>query len=104
MDLSLDKIKEKAIEAINSAKDLKDLDDLKVSLFGKKGEITAIMQKFKELGDEERKELGKAVNIAKTTIEEHIKSQQKKFADKILTEKLKREAIDVTLPSKRINL
>ena len=104
MDLSLDKIKEKAIESINSAKDLKDLDDLKVSLFGKKGEITAIMQKFKELGDEERKELGKAVNVAKTAIEEHIKAQQKKFADKILIEKLKREAIDVTLPSKKINL
>ena len=104
MDISLDKIREKAIESINSAKSLKDLDDLKVSLFGKKGEITAIMQRFKELGDEERKELGKAVNIAKTTIEEHIREQQKKFADLILTEKLKREAIDVSLPSKKIDL
>ena len=104
MDISLDKIKEKAIESINSAKSLKDLDELKVSLFGKKGEITAIMQKFKELGEEERKELGKAVNVAKTSIEEHIRNQQKKFSDMILNEKLKKETIDVTLPSKKINL
>ena len=104
MEISLEKIKERAIENISKAKDLKDLDNVKVSLFGKKGEITAIMQKFRELGDEEKKELGKAVNIVKNTIEEHIKNRQKTFSDEVLTEKLKREAIDVTLPSKKVNL
>ncbi|MBO6134208.1 MAG: phenylalanine--tRNA ligase subunit alpha [Lachnospiraceae bacterium] len=104
MDINLDKIKDKAIESIDNASDLKALDDIRVSYFGKKGEITAIMQRFKELKDEERKELGKAINLVKSAIEDEIKLRQKKFTEKILGEKLKREAIDVTLPSKKVNI
>lgn len=104
MDINIDKIKSDALASIESARDAKDLDDIRVSYLGKKGEITAIMQRLRELKDEEKKEIGKAINIAKNAIEEKIRARQKKFSDMLLSEKLKREAIDVTLPSKKISI
>lgn len=104
MNEHIENLKKLAIEKINSAKDLKDLDEIRINYFGKKGEITSIMQKFKELTAEEKKELGLAVNSAKETIESYIREKQKKFSELILNEKLKREAIDVSLPSKKIDI
>lgn len=102
--INIEELKEKAISKIKEATSLKDLDDIKVSYFGKKGEITAIMQSFKDMAAEDRKELGKIINDAKVAIDDLIKERQKKFNAAVLNEKLKREAIDVTLPSKKVGL
>ena len=102
--INIEELKEKAISKIKEATSLKDLDDIKVSYFGKKGEITAIMQSFKDMAAEDRKELGKIINDARQSIDDLIKERQKKFNAAVLNEKLKREAIDVTLPSKKIGL
>ena len=102
--INIEELKEKAISKIKEATSLKELDDIKINYFGKKGEITAIMQTFKDIAAEDRKELGKIINDARVAIEELIKDRQKKFNDVVLNEKLKREAIDVTLPSKKVGL
>ncbi len=102
--INIDELKEKALNRIKEAASLKELDDIKVNYFGKKGEITAIMQTFKDMAAEDRKELGKIINDAKIAIDDLIKERQKKFNAAVLNEKLKREAIDVTLPSKKVNI
>ena len=102
--INIEELKEKALNKIKEAKDLKDLDDIRVFYFGKKGEITAIMQSFKDMSAEERKKLGSIINDAKQSIEDLIRDRQKKFNDAILNEKLKHESIDVTLPSKKVGL
>lgn len=102
--INIEELKNKALESINNAKSLKDLDDIRVNYFGKKGEITQLMQSFKDMAAEERKEFGKIVNEARQSIEELIKDKHTKFNELIINEKLKREAIDVTLPSKKTGL
>ncbi len=102
--INIDELKEKALNRIKEAASLKELDDIKVNYFGKKGEITAIMQTFKDMAAEDRKELGKIINDAKIAIDDLIKERQKKFNATVLNEKFKREAIDVTLPSKKVNI
>lgn len=102
--INIDELKEKALNRIKEAASLKELDDIKVNYFGRKGEITAIMQTFKDMAAEDRKELGKIINDAKIAIDDLIKERQKKFNAAVLNEKLKREAIDVTLPSKKVNI
>ena len=102
--INIDELKSKAIEGIKNAKSLKDLDDIRVNYFGKKGEITAIMQSFKDMAAGERKTLGKVVNDARESIENLIKDKQTKFNEAILNEKLKLESIDVSLPSKKVGL
>ena len=102
--INIEELKEKAINKIKEATSLKDLDEIKVNYFGKKGEITTIMQSFKDMAAEERKKLGQVINDAKQLIEELIRDKQKKFNSAILNEKLKHESIDVTLPSKKVEL
>ena len=102
--INIEELKNKAIESINKAKSLKDLDDIRVSYFGKKGEIKSIMQSFKEMAAEERKEFGKVVNDARQSIEELIKEKHTRLNTAILNEKLKLESIDVSLPSKKVNI
>ena len=104
MDINIENLKAKAIETIEKAKDLKDLDEIRIAYLGKKGEITSIMQKFKELHAEEKKALGMKINTVKDAIETHIRERQAKFNELVLNEKLKHEAIDVTLPSKKIDI
>ena len=104
MDINIEKLKQKAIETIEKAKNLKDLDEIRIAYLGKKGEITFMMQKFKELTPDERKTLGMKINTVKDAIERQIKDRQAKFNEFALTEKLKQESIDVTLPSKKVDL
>ena len=102
--VNIEELKNKAIERIKNAKSIKDLEDIKINYFGKKGEITAIMQTFKNMSADERREIGKIINDARQAIEEHIKNSQSRFNAAILDEKLKSESIDVTLPSKKIGI
>lgn len=92
------KIKEEAIEKIKSVKSLKELDDIKVFYFGKKGTITSIMQSFKDMTNDERKEIGLIINDARESINNFIKEKTDKFNDEIFEAKMKKETIDVSLP------
>lgn len=102
--INIEELKKKAIESINEAKSLKDLDDIRSNYFGKKGEITSIMQTFKDMAAEDRKELGKIINDARQSIEDLIKDRHEKFNAAVLNEKLKRESIDVSLPAKKVGV
>jgi phenylalanyl-tRNA synthetase alpha subunit len=57
MKEQLKAIEAKAREELSKASDLKSLDEIRVKFLGKKGEITSIMQQFKEM-KAEGKELG----------------------------------------------
>ena len=44
MKEQLNAIYEKAVESIKNAEQLKDIDDIKVKILGKKGELTGILK------------------------------------------------------------
>lgn len=102
--VNLSEIKKNATALINNAKNLKDLDDIRVKFFGKKGEITLIMQRFRDLSPEERKTLGKEVNDVRAEIENLLNEKKTSFENELLNVKLKKEEIDVTLPGKGTKL
>ena len=58
-------IKASALEEIANAKDLKEINDLKVKYLGKKGELTSVLRGMGELSPEERPVIGELVNYAK---------------------------------------
>ena len=101
---NIEELKEKAIDSINNAKSLKDLEDIRVNYFGKKGEITSLMQHFKDMATEDRKKFGQIINDAKKSIDDLIKERCDSFNSLVLNEKLKKESIDVSLPAKKIGL
>ncbi len=101
MKEKLAQLRADALAEISSAKALDNLNDLRVKLLGKKGELTALLKSMKDVPPEERPAFGQLVNDARASIEEKLEEARKKLSDRLLEERIKEEQIDVTLPSKR---
>ena len=101
MKEKLEAIKAEALAKIESANDLDALNDIKVAVLGKKGELTAVLKSMKDVPAEERPMVGQMVNDARTAIEEKLEEKKTNIARLLRTEKMKRETIDVTLPGKK---
>ncbi|MBQ4057497.1 MAG: phenylalanine--tRNA ligase subunit alpha [Lachnospiraceae bacterium] len=101
MKEKLEAIKAEALAKIESANDLDALNDIKVAVLGKKGELTAVLKSMKDVPAEERPMVGQMVNDARTAIEEQLEEKKTNIARLLRTEKMKRETIDVTLPGKK---
>ena len=101
MKEKLEAIKTEALAKIESAKDLDSLNDIKVAVLGKKGELTAVLKGMKDVPAEERPAVGQMVNDTRSAIEEKLEEERTKITRMLRTEKMKRETIDVTLPGKK---
>ncbi len=93
-------IKELTIEKLNKTSDLKELEEIRVEILGKKGELTSILKGMGGLSSEERPIIGQLANEVRTSIEEKINSIKKSLLAKEQEIKLKAEKIDVTMPGK----
>ncbi len=102
MKEKLETIKKQAKERIEEIKDLQALNELKVKILGKKGELTEILRGMKDLSPEERPIIGSLVNTVRDEIEGTIKSAEELLKQKELEEKINKEKIDITLPSSKI--
>ena len=100
--MNLNEIKTKMLEELNKAENIKELNDLKVSYQGKKGIITELMSKMKDLNPEERKTFGMEVNDVRNSFNEIYETKLKEINEKELNEKLEKDAIDITLPATKI--
>jgi phenylalanyl-tRNA synthetase alpha chain len=96
----LDELVRKAEAAVAEAGDLAALDQVRVRLLGKKGELTARMQTLGGLPPEQRREAGKVINTAKQAVQQLLESRQDTLQEAELHAKLAQEAIDVTLPGR----
>lgn len=104
MEKEIVEIKENSIKEITNCKEQKELNDLKVKYLGKKGELTAVLRGMGKLTPEERPVIGSLVNQVRDELEILIQQKEKEFKRKELEKKLETENIDVTEPSKRVNL
>ncbi len=99
---SVNKLKVEAIQLVQSAGDLSELEQLRVSLLGKKGRLTLALKDLKSAPPEERKALGALLNSAKTELETLFSSQQAGLSSALASKKLESEWIDVTLPAQAV--
>lgn len=102
MKEKLEEISIRAKEKIANIKDMQSLNDLRVKVLGKKGELTEILRGMKDLSAEERPVVGNLVNKVKEDIESSIEKAEKLLKQKELEKKLEEEKIDITLPSSKI--
>ena len=98
------KIKEQSIKSIKEAKSLKELSDLKVKYLGKKGALTTLLRGMGKLAPEERPIIGGLVNEVRDELNEKFEQKEKELKHEELQKRLETENIDVTEPSKKINL
>ena len=91
-----------ALAEIESAATPEALEELRVRLLGRKGEITAQLKALGSLPPEERPAAGKAVNQAKNAISAAIAARKQALSDRRLDKELSGGGIDVTLPGRGI--
>ena len=97
----LQAIKEEAITKIKNAEDMDILNEIRVEILGKKGQLTEVLKGMKDVAPEERPKVGQLVNDTRKAIEEKMEEVREKLAAKAREAKLKAEVIDVTLPAKK---
>ena len=101
MKSKLQKIREEAVRQIEEAKELNALNDVRVSVLGKKGELTAVLKGMKDVKPEDRPMVGQLVNETREAIERTLEETKKKLESAELEHRLEKEVIDVTLPAKQ---
>lgn len=95
---SVERAKEKAAKSIELAASLDALEQLRIMLLGKKGEITLLMKELGKLSAEERRSLGALLNQIKKELEELFELRKEALSSAAVKDQLEREWIDVTLP------
>lgn len=102
MNEQLEQIKTEALNRIGTCSTLEELNDLRISLLGKKGSLTLVMKEMKNLTPKERPAFGQLVNDAKKTVEVAIDESRNRIQEELLFKRLSSEVIDVTLPGKKV--
>ena len=87
------------IEKIDS---LYKLNEFKIKYLSKKGIVSALSNKMKDLTNEEKKIYGKELNEFKNNITSKLEILKDNFEQIELNKKLESEKIDVTLPATKI--
>ncbi|MBO4808068.1 MAG: phenylalanine--tRNA ligase subunit alpha [Lachnospiraceae bacterium] len=101
MKEKLEQIKAKALQQITESDSLDKLNDVRVMILGKKGELTDVLKSMKDVAPEDRPKVGQMVNDARAEIEEKLEAAVKKMEAAAREAKMKAEVIDVTLPAKK---
>lgn len=101
MQERLYEIRKRAKEMISSGESPERLNEIKVAILGKKGELTTIMKSLKDVAPEDRPKVGQMINEVRSEIEEQLDEANARMLAQLREAKLKAEVIDVTLPAKK---
>src|ERR671911_2063799 len=94
----IDELKSEALSAVAAADSTAVLEDVRVRYLGRSAEITEIKKTIGSLPPEDRKEVGRAANLASREIEEALRARTDELAAGEREARLRTEAVDVTLP------
>ncbi|MBT8092735.1 MAG: phenylalanine--tRNA ligase subunit alpha [Gammaproteobacteria bacterium] len=101
---SLSELMDQAARAVDAATDLAALDAVRVSLLGKKGQLTLRLKALSELPVADRPAAGQAINKAKQDVQQRISARRAALESAALEERLAADALDVTLPGRGLSL
>lgn len=104
MKEKLEQIRERALSQIKNCDSADKLNELKVSILGKKGELTDLLKAMRDVAPEERPKVGQMVNEARAEIEKVLEESRARIEKAVREAKMKAEVIDVTLPASRAEL
>ncbi len=104
MKEQLELIKSNALAALDAAGTPAALEELRVKLLGKKGELTAVLKMMGKLSPEERPVMGQLANAVRAEIEAKLEERKAAINAAVLEAKLAAESIDVTIPGEAVEL
>ena len=102
--MNIEDIKKDLEKELESIKDLKELNELHIKYLSKKGIITELNSKIKDVPNDKKKEFGMEVNSLRTYFNEKYNALKDKFDAEELNKKLESESIDISLPSTKVSI
>ena len=104
MKAKLDQIREQALAQIKNCENMDKLNEIRVSILGKKGELTSVLKSMKDVAPEDRPKVGQWVNETRQEIETVMDEAKSRMEKAVREAKMKAEVIDVTLPAKKAEI
>lgn len=104
MKARLEAIREKVVSQVKACDSAEKLNEIRVAVLGKKGELTDLLKSMREVAPEERPKVGQMVNETRTEIERILEEHKARIEKALREAKLKAEVIDVTLPAPRAQM
>ena len=95
----LERIRTEALKGLASAEDEKSVEEIRVKVLGKKGELTAILKQMGSLPAEERPAAGREANMVRSEIEKALSDALDSVRKKMRDRRLAEETVDVRLRS-----
>jgi phenylalanyl-tRNA synthetase alpha chain len=78
----------------------KEIEELRIKYLGKKGEVTALFEEFRNVLPEQKREFGQKLNVLKNAVQSKIDSLKENIAEKGAT----KTSCDLTKPGDRMDL
>jgi phenylalanyl-tRNA synthetase alpha chain len=100
----LEQLRDDALKAIASAVTEEQLQGIRIRLLGRKGGLTALMKGLGALSPEERPSMGQLVNSVRDDIESALETALTAELERVKSERLQSERIDVTLPGRNLQV
>ena len=97
----LEQLKCCAMTAIAAASSVDALQDIRISLLGRKGELTSLMKGLGSLDPAERPVVGQLVNSVRDEIEAALGSALESAQNNFIATRIQAERIDTSLPGRR---
>ena len=104
MKQQLENIRLSSLEQIEKAATPAEIDDIRVRVLGKKGEVTAILKQMGKLSAEERPVMGALANEVREVVENALAEKLEKIKSELLEKQLVEEEIDITLPGSEFEM
>lgn len=82
---------------IDACGSVAQLNEIRVKVLGKNGELTALLKGMKDLPPEQRPQAGKIVNVARESLEKSIAARQSVLEKQELDRRLLAEKIDISI-------
>jgi phenylalanyl-tRNA synthetase alpha chain len=97
----LEQLRNGALQAVSTASSIEQLQDIRISMLGRKGELTALMKGLGSLSAAERPIVGQLVNTVRDEIESALGAAIASAQEKVIAARLQSERIDTSLPGRR---
>ena len=97
----LEELATTSVTRIEESSSMKEVEELRVQLLGKKGELTDLLKMMRDLSKEERPVIGKLANEIRDDLTSKITAKKEVLEEEALNKQLQEETIDVTLPGRQ---
>ncbi len=100
MKEQIEQLRQKALGRLAEARSAKELEELRVKILGKKGDLTSILRGISKLPADQRPRIGELANQVRDRINKAIIERAEELKAAALIQELAEEKIDITLPGK----